>query len=53
LHRRVDLAFLYRQDEMRGVLFIASEPVPITAIEWLEWREEPMPADRDALLGAR
>jgi LssY C-terminus len=41
----------YFTDGLRAVLFIASEPVPITDIEWLEWREEPMPADRDALLG--
>jgi LssY C-terminus len=41
----------YFTDGLRAVLFIASGPVPITAIEWLEWREEPMPADRDALLG--
>jgi LssY-like putative type I secretion system component LssY len=43
----------YFTDGLRAVLFIAAEPVPITAIEWLDWREEPMPADRDALLGAR
>jgi hypothetical protein len=24
--------------------------VPITDIEWLDWREEPTPAERDALL---
>jgi hypothetical protein len=41
----------YFTDGLRAVLFIASEPVPITEIEWLEWREEPMPAERDALLG--
>jgi hypothetical protein len=40
----------YFTDGLRAVLFIASEPVPITAIEWLDWREEPMPAERDALL---
>jgi LssY C-terminus len=43
----------YFTDGLRAVLFIASEPVPITEIEWLDWREEPMPADRDSLLGAR
>jgi hypothetical protein len=42
----------YFTDGLRAVLFIASEPVPITDIEWLDWREEPMPAERDALLGA-
>jgi hypothetical protein len=41
----------YFTDGLRVVLFIASEPVPITDIEWLEWREEPMPAERAALLG--
>ncbi|MGH6920318.1 MAG: LssY C-terminal domain-containing protein [Geminicoccaceae bacterium] len=41
----------YFTDGLRAVLFIASEPVPITGIEWLDWREEPMPAERDALLG--
>jgi LssY C-terminus len=41
----------YFTDGLRAVLFIASEPVPITDIEWLDWREEPMPAERDALLG--
>jgi LssY C-terminus len=41
----------YFTDGLRAVLFIASEPVPITDIEWLEWRDEPMPAERDALLG--
>ena len=41
----------YFTDGLRAVLFIASERVPITDIEWLEWREEPMPAERAALLG--
>jgi hypothetical protein len=41
----------YFTDGLRAVLFIASEPVPITDIEWLDWRDEPMPAERDALLG--
>jgi hypothetical protein len=41
----------YFTDGLRGVLFIASEPVATTAIEWLEWREQPMPAERAALLG--
>jgi hypothetical protein len=41
----------YFTDGLRAVLFIASEPAPITDVEWLEWREEPMPAERDALLG--
>jgi hypothetical protein len=40
----------YFTDGLRAVLFIASEPLPITAIEWLDWREEPMPTERDALL---
>jgi hypothetical protein len=40
----------YFTDGLRAVLFIASHPVPIDNIEWLDWREEPMPADRDALL---
>jgi hypothetical protein len=41
----------YFTDGLRAVLFIAPEPVPITGIEWLEWREEPMPAERAILLG--
>ncbi|MDN5869502.1 MAG: LssY C-terminal domain-containing protein [Nitrococcus sp.] len=41
----------YFTDGLRAVLFVASEPVPITAIEWLHWREEPMPAERAILLG--
>jgi LssY C-terminus len=41
----------YFTDGLRAVLFIASEPVPITDIEWLDWRDEPMLAERDALLG--
>jgi len=41
----------YFTDGLRAVLFIASEPVPITEIEWLDWREEPTPAERAALLG--
>jgi hypothetical protein len=41
----------YFTDGLRAVLFIASEPVSITDIEWLDWREEPMPAERAALLG--
>lgn len=41
----------YFTDGLRGVLFIASAPVPITDIDWLDWREEPMPAERAALLG--
>ena len=35
----------YFTDGLRAVLFIASEPVPITDIKWLDWRAEPMPAD--------
>jgi hypothetical protein len=41
----------YFTDGLRAALFIASEPVPITEIEWLDWREEPMPAERAVLLG--
>jgi hypothetical protein len=41
----------YFTDGLRAVLFIASEPAPITDVEWLEWREEPMPAERAAILG--
>jgi hypothetical protein len=41
----------YFTDGLRGVLFIASEPVATTEIAWLDWREEPMPAERAALLG--
>ena len=38
-------------DGLRAVLFIATKPVPITRIDWLDWREEPMPAQRAILLG--
>jgi hypothetical protein len=41
----------YFTDGLRGVLFIAAEPVAVTAIAWLDWRDEPMPAERAALLG--
>jgi LssY C-terminus len=41
----------YFTDGLRGVVFIASEPVATTDIAWLDWREEPMPAERAALLG--
>jgi LssY C-terminus len=41
----------YFTDGLRAVLFIPSEPAPITDVEWLEWREEPMPAERAAMLG--
>jgi hypothetical protein len=41
----------YFTDGLRAVLFIASEPAPITDVEWLDWREEPMPAERAILLG--
>jgi hypothetical protein len=41
----------YFTDGLREVLFIASEPVATTDIAWLDWREEPMPAERAALLG--
>jgi hypothetical protein len=40
----------YFTDGLREIMFIASEPVPITDIEWLDWQEELTPAERDALL---
>ena len=41
----------YFTDGLRAVLFVASEPVPITEVQWLDWREEPTPAERATLLG--